>query len=104
MAQITAKESPEMDALVEAFLALKDRGECYAFLRDLCTMKELRDMSQRLQAAKMLMRGNTYEQIVKEGGISTATISRINYCVQYGSGGYRTIIGRLEGAEGPAEK
>ena len=86
---------PEMDALFQAILSLKDSDECYAFFQDLCTMKELGDMAQRLQAAKMLLQGKTYEQIVKSAEISTATISRINRCIQYGNGGYRTVIDRL---------
>ena len=86
---------PEMDALFQAILSLKDSDECYAFFQDLCTMKELGDMAQRLQAAKMLLQGKTYEQIVKSVEISTATISRINRCIQYGNGGYRTVIDRL---------
>ena len=66
-------------------------------------MKELSDMSQRFQAARLLLQGSTYDQIVKEVEISTATISRINRCIQYGEGGYQTVIERLEQAE-PNEK
>ena len=62
-------------------------------------MKELSDMSQRFQAARLLLQGSTYDQIVKEVEISTATISRINRCIQYGEGGYQTVIERLEQAE-----
>ena len=60
-------------------------------------------MSQRFQAARLLLQGSTYDQIVKEVEISTATISRINRCIQYGEGGYQTVIERLEQAE-PNEK
>ena len=60
-------------------------------------------MSQRFQAARLLLQGRTYDQIVKEVEISTATISRINRCIQYGEGGYQTVIERLEQAE-PNEK
>ena len=84
------------DALFDAILTLQDREECYRFFDDLCTVKELSDMSQRLEAAKLLLEGKTYEQIVKSAEISTATISRINRCIQYGAGGYQTIIQRLE--------
>lgn len=62
-------------------------------------MKELADMAQRLEAAKMLLEGKTYEQIVKSVEISTATISRINRCIQYGNGGYEQVIKRVEGKE-----
>ena len=84
------------DALFDAILTLQDREECYRFFDDLCTVKEISDMSKRLEAAKLLLEGKTYEQIVKSAEISTATISRINRCIQYGAGGYQTIIQRLE--------
>lgn len=83
------------DSLFDAILSLRDREECYRFFDDLCTVKEISDMSQRLEAAKLLLEGKTYEQIVKNAEISTATISRINHCIQYGNGGYRTVLGRL---------
>jgi len=89
------KRPVETARLFQAVLALKNEEECAAFFADLCTMKELADMSQRLQAAEMLLEGKTYEQIVKNAEISTATISRINHCIQYGNGGYRTVLGRL---------
>ena len=90
------KMPPETRRLFQALLSLQNDEECEAFLRDLCTMKELADMAQRLEAAEMLLQGNTYEQIVKSVRISTATISRINQCIQYGSGGYRTVVSRLQ--------
>ncbi len=89
------KQPAETARLFQAILALKNEEECASFFADLCTMKELADMSQRLQAAEMLLEGKTYEQIVKNAEISTATISRINHCIQYGNGGYRTVLGRL---------
>ena len=89
------KRPAETTRLFQAVLALKNEEECAAFFADLCTMKELADMSQRLQAAEMLLEGKTYEQIVKNAESSTATISRINHCIQYGNGGYRTVLGRL---------
>lgn len=87
------------DALFDAILSLRDREECYRFFDDLCTVKEISDMSQRLEAAKLLLEGKTYEQIVKSAEISTATISRINRCIQYGAGGYQTIIERVQQQE-----
>ena len=90
------KMPPETRRLFQALLSLQNEEECEAFLRDLCTMKELADMAQWLEAAEMLLQGNTYEQIVKSVRISTATISRINQCIQYGSGGYRTVVSRLQ--------
>ncbi|HIV43079.1 MAG TPA: TrpR-related protein YerC/YecD [Candidatus Faecalibacterium avium] len=87
------------DALFDAILSLETREECYQFFDDLCTVKEIADMSQRLEAAKLLLQGKTYEQIVKSAEISTATISRINRCIQYGSGGYQAIIERVQEKE-----
>ena len=89
-------KNEQTEALFKAILALENVDECYAFFEDLCTMKELADMAQRIKAARMLLDGKTYEQIVKSVEISTATISRINRCIQYGSGGYRTILSRLD--------
>lgn len=90
-----SKQAAETERLFKAILELKNVEECYAFFEDLCTMKELADMTQRIQAAEMLLDGKTYEQIVKEVEISTATISRINRCIQYGSGGYKLALARL---------
>ena len=87
------------DSLFDVILSLRDREECYRFFDDLCTVKEISDMSQRLEAAKLLLEGKTYEQIVKSAEISTATISRINRCIQYGAGGYQTIIERMQKPE-----
>lgn len=92
------------DALFDAILTLETREECYHFFEDLCTVKELSDMAQRLQVAKFLLDGSTYEQIVKTAEISTATISRINRCIQYGSGGYRETIGKARAAEKASEQ
>lgn len=84
------------DELCEAILSLKTREECYAFLEDICTIKELLEMSQRLSVAKLLSRGMSYSQISQKTGVSTATISRISRCIEYGSGGYKMIIERLQ--------
>lgn len=92
------------DALFDAILTLETREECYHFFEDLCTVKELSDMAQRLQVAKFLLDGSTYEQIVKTTEISTATISRINRCIQYGSGGYRETIEKSRTAEKASEQ
>ncbi|GKI15215.1 YerC/YecD family TrpR-related protein [Allofournierella sp.] len=99
MADKNHLKNPATNALFEAILSLNDMDECYSFFEDLCTMKELADMAQRLEAAKMLLEGKTYEQIVKSVEISTATISRINRCIQYGNGGYEQVIKRVEGKE-----
>ena len=96
MAEKNTRRDKDMDVLFKAILSLETLDECYDFFEDLCTMKELADMVQRVEAAKMLLSGNTYEQIVKNVEISTATISRINRCIQYGSGGYEKILKRSE--------
>lgn len=100
MAEKAGLRSPATDELFKAILALQDLEECYAFFEDLCTMKELADMAQRLTAARMLLEGKTYEQIVKSVEISTATISRINRCIQYGAGGYERVLGRIAAKAG----
>ncbi|MEF9865428.1 MAG: YerC/YecD family TrpR-related protein [Oscillospiraceae bacterium] len=84
------------DTLFNAILSLQNLEECYAFFGDICTMKEISDMQQRIEVAQMLLDGNTYEQIVKKVEISTATISRINRCIQYGDGGYKKVLERLQ--------
>lgn len=90
------RRNDETDMLFKAILSLKSTEECYEFFEDLCTVKELADMAQRLEAAEMLIEGKTYEQIVKNVEISTATISRINRCIQYGTGGYEKILDRIK--------
>lgn len=87
------------DELFEAILQLKDIEECYQFFEDICTIKELQSISQRLQVAKLLKKGKTYIEIEKETGASTATISRVNRCLHYGSDGYKLAMERLEISE-----
>jgi len=83
------------DLLCEALLSLKTKEECYEFLEDLCTIKEMLDMSQRLSVAVLLSKGERYTNICKEIGASSTTVSRVNKCCEYGSGGYKKIIERL---------
>ena len=99
MAEKNPRKNPTTDALFDAILSLETREECYKFFEDLCTVKEISDMAQRLEAAKLLLNGSTYEQIVRTVEISTATISRINRCIQYGSGGYRDTIEKMRGKQ-----
>lgn len=89
--------SKEIDRLFEAILALKSVDECYLFFEDACTIKEILDISQRLKAAEMLSSGANYLEIGKETGMSTATISRVNKCLEYGNGGYQMILSRIKG-------
>lgn len=89
--------TPEVDALFDAILSLKSVDECYKFFEDACTVKEILDIAQRLKAAKMLRAGESYSSVAKATGMSTATISRVNKCLEYGGGGYELILNRTEG-------
>ena len=84
-----------VDHLFDAILTLKTPEECYKFFEDLCTVPELKALSQRLQVAKMLDEQYVYSDIVKETGASTATISRVNRCIQYGPGGYEHQLQKI---------
>jgi len=88
----------QLDILFDAVLCLKSREECYKFFDDLCTAQELRALTQRMMVAKMLDRNCVYNEIVSETGASTATISRVNRSLLYGSDGYRLVIDRLGSA------
>ena len=101
MADKNPRRNPTTDALFDAILSLETREECYNFFEDLCTVKEISDMAQRLEAAKLLLSGSTYDQIVKEKEFSTAPTSRINRCIQYGSGGYRDTIEKVQKSAKP---
>ena len=90
--------SQSVDKLFEAILNLESVEECYAFFEDICTIKEIQDMSQRLEVAIMLRKGLNYQDISAQTGVSTATISRVSKCLNYGSGGYNTAIDKLEKA------
>lgn len=87
-----------MEYLFRGILTLTTVEECRAFFEDLCTVKELSEMSRRLTAAKMLDENKIYTEIAEETGLSTATISRVNRCLKYGSDGYARVLERL-GAE-----
>ncbi len=88
--------SKETDNLFKAILALENADECYKFFEDICTVKELLDISQRLDVARMLKDGRSYQEVSKLTGASTATISRVNKCLLYGSGGYSLILDKME--------
>ena len=87
------------DDLCKAILSLKTEEECRAFLEDICTIKEIQDISQRLEVAQMLSQGISYSVISRETGASTATISRVSRSYEYGAGGYKNVIARLEAEE-----
>ena len=88
-----------IDRLAKAMLDLESEAECLAFLEDICSIKEVNDIVQRLEVAFMLDEGKNYQEICKATGASTATISRIKKCLVYGSGGYRTAISRAKQRE-----
>ena len=87
--------TPENDDFFKAILSLTSVDECYEFFEDVCTINELLAMSQRLRVAMMLKEDRVYTDIAKETGASTATISRVNRSLQYGSGGYDKVIARI---------
>ena len=74
---------------------IENKEDCYAFFEDLLTVREVQDMAQRMEVAELLDKGMNYQQISKEANVSTATISRVNKCLSYGSGGYRRVLDRL---------
>lgn len=84
------------DDLFEAILQLKTVDECYKFFEDVCTVKEIQAISQRLEVAKMLVEKRVYSDIVKETGASTATISRVNRSLTYGNEGYDLVFSRIK--------
>ncbi|CDI50588.1 YerC/YecD family TrpR-related protein [Clostridium tetani] len=84
-----------MDYLCDAILTLKNRNECYRFFEDICTINEIQSLGQRLVVAKMLKDKKTYQDISSITGASTATISRVNRCLNYGSDGYNLVLERL---------
>lgn len=88
--------SESIDRLFDTILNLRSREECYAYFEDLCTIKEIQDMAQRLDTAILLSEGHSYQTITQKVGISTATIGRVSKCLNYGNGGYRTAIDKLK--------
>lgn len=88
--------SEALDRLFDVITDLETREDCYRFFEDLCTVKELQDLSQRLDVALRLHNKENYIAIGKATGASTATISRVSKCLNYGSGGYREAIEKLE--------
>lgn len=89
-------QSEEADHLFKAILSLQSVEECYRFFEDLCTVTELHALSQRMEVAALLNRGETYTAIAEKTGASTATISRVNRCLSYGADGYQTVLARLD--------
>jgi TrpR-related protein YerC/YecD len=89
-------KSNDVDFLFEAIMTLRNIEEFYKFFDDICTIAEVSEMSKRLKAAKLLKNGTVYNEISETTGLSTATISRVNRCLKYGSDGYTIALERLE--------
>ena len=87
------------DRLFQSIANLETAEECRAYFQDLCIVKELQDMAQRLDTAILLSRGYSYKKIMENVAVSTATIGRVSKCLNYGTGGYRTAIQKLEESE-----
>lgn len=84
-----------IDRLFQTLLNLQTIEECYAYFEDLCTVKEITDMAQRLDTAILLREGKSYQKIMEQIDISTATIGRVSRCLNYGTGGYAAVIDKL---------
>lgn len=91
--------SESVDRLFETILNLGSIDECYAYFEDLCTIKEVKDMAQRLDTAILLSQGYSYQKIMEHIEISTATIGRVSRALNYGTGGYRAAIEKLQPPE-----
>ena len=92
---MNAKRNLNFKELYRAIACLQNEEEIAAFMDDICTVNELKAMQQRLQVAALLNKGEQYSRIVQDTGASTATISRVNRCLLYGSDGYRIVLDRL---------
>ena len=84
-----------VDRLFQTILNLETVEECYAYFEDICTIKEIQDMSQRLDTAILLSKGMSYQRIAEAVDVSSATIGRVSKCLNYGTGGYRKAIEKL---------
>ncbi|MBR3870855.1 MAG: TrpR-like protein YerC/YecD [Clostridia bacterium] len=92
-------QTPEFERLMEVVIKLETKEEALSFFEDICTIKEIQDMSQRFQVAEMLHQNKSYIEISKGTGASTATISRVNKCLNYGSDGYKKALIKLYESE-----
>ena len=96
---ITDKDRKNMSQFYKAILALRDEEECRKFFDDVATIKEVLELSARLEVARMLDGGAVFSEISKQTGASSATISRVNKCLIYGDGGYKTVLDRIADKE-----
>ena len=95
-AMITDKEKRNLQQFYKAILSLNNEEECRKFFDDVATIRETLDMSARLEVARMMNEGTVFSEISKETGASSATISRVNKCLTYGEGGYKTVLERMK--------
>ena len=96
---MTKIHTEAIEQLYKAIVCIENEEECAAFLEDICTIKELQDISQRLEVALMLKNGSNYQEVSKKTGASTATICRVNKCLLYGGGGYKSILDKIDGKD-----
>lgn len=87
------------EELFKAILTLESVSECEKFFADACTIKEIQEIAQRYEVAQMLNNGTVYSEIAKKTGASTATISRVNKCLNYGEGGYKLVLSKTDGGK-----
>ena len=92
-------KNDQADNLARAFLTLETEEDCYRLFEDLFTIREIQDLSQRLEAAQLLQAQATYTEIVEKTGVSTATIGRVNRALNYGAGGYQRVLERMREKE-----
>ena len=92
--------SEDVKELFQAIASLETEEECRLFFEDACTVREIIEIAQRLKVAKLLKKKTSYSAINRETGVSTATISRVSRCLDYGSGGYRLVTERMEKEQG----
>ena len=102
--QINKLRGKELDQLFNAVLSLNDLEECYRFFDDLCTINEIQALAQRLEVARMLREKKTYHVIETETGASTATISRVKRCLNFGNDSYEMVLERIKEQEVKAEE
>ena len=99
----TKLRNPQTEQLVKALLLLENEEECFRFLEDLFTIREVRDLAQRREVAQMLVDKVTYAEIASRTGVSSATIGRVNRALSYGAGGYKIVLDKLAAEENHAE-
>jgi len=97
--QVGLPKNEATDKLFQSFLLLETVEDCYQYFEDLCTIKEVIAMAQRLEVAKKLAAGESYQAVTEDTGVSSATVGRVKRCLDYGTGGYRMILERIEAGD-----